>query len=162
MNGFKQRRFSGRTSGANIFNKYVFVCNGCGVHHVREPSKKAKPAACIDCGRMDFTFFHSVAEANRFAQLELERKAGLITDLKLQVPFVIHAPVWHDEMTSGLFVAGRPGKIEIGKYLADFTYTRDGKSIVEDVKGNAMTDLAAWKLKHVEAEYGVTVNIIRR
>lgn len=149
-----RRAFRGRTSGANIDHKFVFVCNGCGLWHVRLPSAKAKPYQCENsqCGRMDFTLFHSQAEAKRFAELELERKAGMIVDLKLQVPFKLHAPV--DGMVGG--------KLEIAKYLADFTYTREGRKIVEDVKGNVMTDLAAHKIKHVEAEYGVTVNIIRR
>ena len=151
-----RRAFRGRTSGSNIDHKFVFVCNGCGLWHVRLPSSKAKPYQCEDsrCGRMDFTLFHSQAEAKRFAELELERKVGRIADLKLQVPYKLHTYQNHGK--GGIVV------VELGKYLADFAYVRDGQQICEDVKGNVMTDLAAWKIKHVEAEYGIKVEIIRR
>lgn len=58
--------------------------------------------------------FDSRKEANHYCELKLLEKAGAITDLKLQVKFTLHAGI---------------------KYIADFTYTENGKTIIEDVKG---------------------------
>lgn len=74
-------------------------------------------------------------------QLRLQERAGLISDLKLQVPFPLH-------------VCG----VKLGKYVCDFVYREGGAEIVEDLKG-FRTPLFKWKLKHFEAEYGKTVRI---
>lgn len=69
--------------------------------------------------------FDSKKEAARYLVLRDEQKRGLITDLRLQVPFVLIPSQKRDD-----------GKTERPcKYVADFVYTRNGKTIVEDTKG---------------------------
>ena len=34
-------------------------------------------------------------------------------------------------------------------------------AVVEDVKGAGLTDIAKWKMKHLEAEYGINVQLIK-
>ena len=67
--------------------------------------------------------FHSQKEANRYAELKMMEKGGLITDLELQPCFLLQ-----EAFTKK---GKRYRKIE---YSADFRYKEDGQEIVEDVK----------------------------
>jgi hypothetical protein len=67
--------------------------------------------------------FDSKAEATRFLQLKALEQAGDISDLETQVSY---------ELIPSQDINGR--KERPVKYLADFRYIRDGKTIVEDVK----------------------------
>ncbi len=145
------KRWRGFTSGANIPNARVYICAGCQAWH-NEP----KPVQCVSCGRMDFIHFPSKAEAKRYGELMLEQRAGLISDLKLQPRFPLHA------FGPGSMIATNVISIKIGAYRGDFGYKRNGKIIIEDVKGGADTPLSAWKRKHAEAEHGIKINIVRR
>lgn len=71
--------------------------------------------------------FSSKREANRYSQLSLLQKAGIIRDLKLQVPFELQPSFKHPET----------GKtIRAIKYIADFTYIdENGQYHIEDTKG---------------------------
>lgn len=69
--------------------------------------------------------FDSKKEMLRFIALLSEEESGSISDLKCQMPFVLQ-----DKFTDS---EGR--KIREITYIADFVYIRDGKTIVEDVKG---------------------------
>ena len=71
--------------------------------------------------------FDSRKEANRYQELLLLEKVGAIKNLSRQVKFVL-IPSQRDEAT---------GKIVEREcsYRADFKYTEDGKTVVEDVKG---------------------------
>lgn len=135
----------GRASGTAVgkIAVKVYVCRGCGLQH-----KLDKPVQCLQCGRMDFSKFDSVGEAGRYGNLLLRVKAGLIKDLETQVriPLLAHRP-------DGLAA-------KVGEYWADFIYTRceDDARVIEDFKG-ALTDLAAWKLRHMAAQ-GMPVTII--
>lgn len=112
---------------------------------------------------MDFIHFPSKAEAKRYGELMLEQKAGLISDLKLQPQYILHAAQINAVYGRGCSTAIHAiPLVKIGAYRGDFGYKRDGKYIVEDVKGGADTPLSAWKRKHVEAEHGVKINIVRR
>lgn len=69
--------------------------------------------------------FHSKKEHARALMLRLLQQAGNITDLQMQV----HIPLY-----------GRDGPLltptgRHKRYIADFTYTENGKPVVEDVKG---------------------------
>lgn len=64
--------------------------------------------------------FDSKKEADRYRKLKLMQRAGIISDLKLQVPFIL-VPAGHGESAA--------------KYIADFTYMENGIKVVEDVKG---------------------------
>lgn len=68
----------------------------------------------------DGVSFHSKKEADRYSELSILERGGIITGLKLQVPF-------------DLFVNG----MKICRYIADSVYIEDGKQIVEDVKSKA-------------------------
>ena len=68
--------------------------------------------------------FHSRREAERYLILRQLQKDGIITDLKLQVPFVL---------IPSQIICGQ--KQQGVTYKADFTYTEDGRLVVEDSKG---------------------------
>lgn len=82
--------------------------------------------------------FDSKAEAKRFADLLLLQKAGRITDLKRQWPFVL-AP--------GVKIAGEKRARPALRFIADFCYIENGRLVVEDVKSPATAKLAAFRIK---------------
>lgn len=88
---------------------------------------------------VDGHHFPSRREANRYAELKLMERAGLIAELKLQVPFPIEVN----------------GKI-VTRYVADFTYKQEGKFICEDCKG-FRTDVYKLKKKCVQAAFGIVI-----
>jgi hypothetical protein len=61
-------------------------------------------------------------EANRWCELKMLEKAGLIKDLQRQVKFEL--------------IPKQDGERAV-HYVADFVYVEDGKMIVEDVKSAA-------------------------
>ena len=76
---------------------------------------------------IDGIVFDSQAEAARYIELRTLENLGAIKDLALQVPFVlVKGERWSD---------GRKRKDIV--YKADFvyTYTDNGETVVEDVKG---------------------------
>lgn len=83
--------------------------------------------------------FDSIKEAKRAFVLFHEEKQGLISDLKYQVRFKL---IVNDVL--------------ICTYIADFTYVRNGKYIVEDVKGYK-TDV--YKLKKSMMKAILDINI---
>lgn len=100
--------------------------------------------------------FASTAEARRYTELKALLAAGEITDLELQ-------PAFH------IVIDGRPVRIpskgypngRAVRYLADFRYrTRDGRVVVEDVKGMD-TDVSKLKRALVEAIHQVKVEVIK-
>lgn len=68
--------------------------------------------------------FDSKKEAKRYQELLLTQKAGLITDLKRQVPYIL-VPAFNLNKK----------RYRNMSYIADFTYKQNGKEIVEDTKG---------------------------
>lgn len=94
--------------------------------------------------------FDSKAEYRRWRELLRLLKAGLITDMKRQVPFeLVPAQKSPD---------GR--KLRPQTYVADFTYINDkGALIVEDVKG---FETQSWrdKRKQMFHKYGIWVREI--
>lgn len=78
--------------------------------------------------------FESNLEATRYKELKLLQRAKQISNLRLQVPFLLQ---------EGFKKNGKTHR-EI-KYIADFVYEENGQTIVEDVKG-LQTDV--FKLKH--------------
>lgn len=78
---------------------------------------------------LDGKTFDSHKEARRYQELRYLLRAGVITDLKMQVPFLL-IPAQKDE--SGKVIE------RAVTYRADFTYTdENGQYIVEDVKSEA-------------------------
>ena len=68
--------------------------------------------------------FDSKNEASRYLELKLLLKSGLIQDLVLQPAFELQPKFKYQGRTERSIT-----------YKADFQYTEDGKTIVEDVKG---------------------------
>ena len=87
--------------------------------------------------------FDSKREAARYGELRLLERLGEITDLRCQPRYE-------------LAVLG----MRLGEYRADFAYTRHGQVQCEDVKGFD-TPLSRWKRKHVQAQYGIAVQVLR-
>jgi len=83
---------------------------------------------------LDDYVFDSIQESRRYKELKLLLKAKEIQDLELQPRFLLQESFKKNGKTYR--------KIE---YIADFKYTENGKTIVEDVKG-MQTDV--FKLKH--------------
>lgn len=85
--------------------------------------------------------FDSKKEAKRYQELKMLEQAGYITDLKRQAKYVL-IPAQY-EPTSEVYTKGKEnGKLKKGRlierecaYYADFVYTENGKTVVEDVKG---------------------------
>lgn len=91
--------------------------------------------------------FDSKAEASRFIALKRMEEAGLITDLRRQVPFEL-APAVH-----------LPGKCRMSpplRYFADFVYVQDDRQIVEDVKG-FITEVYRIKRHLLKALHGIDI-----
>ena len=90
--------------------------------------------------------FDSKAEARRYGELLLLERAGKITDLQRQVPFelipVQRAPSSYTFKRGANKGMPKPGKVieSAVHYYADFVYKKDGKTVVEDVKGTKTKD----------------------
>lgn len=69
--------------------------------------------------------FDSVKEAHRYCELKLMQRAGVISDLQLQVPF---------ELIPTQRIDGKLAEKAVN-YVADFVYKQDGVQVVEDTKG---------------------------
>jgi len=72
--------------------------------------------------------FDSIKEYNRYRELVLLEKAGIISNLQKQVPMVIQEA----------FIDNDGKKQRAIIYKADFIYIKDGEEVVEDVKGYDM------------------------
>lgn len=88
--------------------------------------------------------FDSIREATRYNQLKIFQKAGLISGLKLQVPFV-------------LIPKSRYGRAI--KYVADFVYYENGEMVVEDTKG-FKTDVYRLKKRMMLETHGIEIKEI--
>lgn len=144
-------RFSGRLAG--MAAKPVWVCANlkCEMHsngEVDSAGKRKEPKQCLSCGGMVFDRFPTRAEADRWAQLRLQEKGGLISNLRRQVRYPLYTVD-----SSGL-------KVEVAVYVADFVWQeRDGRVIIQDEKPRKGVDaLAALKLKWMAAQ-GTPVTI---
>ena len=91
--------------------------------------------------QVDGITFDSLDEAARYGELKIEERAGLITDLQVHKPF-------------HLVVNG----VHICDYESDFTYHRDGKLVVEDVKSpGTITYAYRIKKKLMLAIHGIQI-----
>lgn len=70
--------------------------------------------------------FDSLAEKDRYLELLVMQKAGVISELELH-------PYW--ELIPSQKIPGKRG-FRPHRYTADFKYVRDGREIVEDVKSD--------------------------
>lgn len=93
---------------------------------------------------VDDIFFPSKKEARRYAELKMLQKAGAIQNLELQKPYEL-IPAQYESYAR----YGKNGKrLTDGKrcvekscvYKADFVYTENGQTVVEDTKGMRTKD----------------------
>ncbi len=95
--------------------------------------------------------FDSNLEAERYRQLKLLQRAKQISNLRLQVPFLLQEGFKKNGKTHR--------KIE---YIADFVYEENGQTIVEDTKG-MITETFKIKQKLFEYKYpDLNLKIITR
>ena len=85
---------------------------------------------------LDGNTFDSQKEARRWQDLQWMEAAGLISDLKRQQKFVL-IPTQREPGETGPRGGWKQGKVieKECSYMADFVYTKDGQTVVEDVKG---------------------------
>lgn len=92
--------------------------------------------------------FDSKKEAARYTELMAELSAGLIEDLRLQVEYTLQ----------GAYTTVDGERIRAIRYIADFTYRRNGELIVEDVKSKATkTRVYEIKKKLMREKYGIEI-----
>lgn len=92
--------------------------------------------------------FDSRAEARRFRALVAMEQAGFITNLRRQVKF---------ELVPSVRLFGSKRATPALRYIADFVYERDGKTVVEDVKG-VLTPV--YKIKRHLMKYVFNIDIL--
>ena len=81
-------------------------------------------------GNVKFRGHDSKKEARRAQELWLLQRAGQISNLRQQVTF---------ELIPAQYINGKCVE-RACRYVADFVYTQDGKTVVEDVKGYKTPD----------------------
>lgn len=96
--------------------------------------------------------FDSKREYERYCELSLLQKAGVIQNLQRQTKFLlIPSQYATDPKTGKEKLVERPVI-----YLADFQYIRDGKTVVEDTKGFKTKDYII-KRKLMLHVYGIRI-----
>ena len=110
----------------------------------REPKyRNLKTERMVDGRRI---VFDSRKEAQRYDQLKAMLQRGEIENLRLQQDFTLIEA----------YTSASGERVRAMRYRADFTYRRDGKDIVEDVKG-MKTKEYRMKKKLMMERYGIEV-----
>lgn len=128
--------------------------NSYSVHRQKYGNRKVQTA--------DGMKFDSMKEYNRYKELCLMQRAGLISELQTQVKFVLIPS--QREKTNELVTKGKnKGLPKQGKlieqecsYIADFVYQQNGQTVVEDTKG-FRTDAYIIKRKLMLSVYGIQI-----
>ena len=102
-----------------------------------EPPEKKRTKYGNQKAERGLLTFDSQKEARRFDELMMLKKAGKITDLKLQPEFTL---------TEGFRDFDGKWKKAL-KYRADFSYKKDGVLVVEDVKSVATKENRTYQTK---------------
>lgn len=109
--------------------------------------------------------FDSEKEAARYCQLKLLLRAGKISNLQLQKEYELIPAQYVKVPTNEFYTRGeRKGERKTKsvcvekavKYFADFVYTENGKTVVEDTKG-VRTDTYKIKRKLMLYRYGIKI-----
>lgn len=79
----------------------------------------------------------SIKEKRRYCQLQLLERQGIISDLRLQVPFELIPPIYEDVEVQLKTKTKIVKKLvqRATTYVADFVYLQNGRVVVEDAKG---------------------------
>ena len=94
--------------------------------------------------------FDSKLEADKYTHLKTLERIGKISDLQIQKPFQLLTD--QEKRTDIILSLGKRKKIAGIKYLADFTYIRNGQKVALDTKGRT-TEVYKIKLKMFLACY---------
>lgn len=107
--------------------------------------------------RIDGIVFDSKKEAGRYCELKLLERAGKIQNLELQKSFEL-IPAQREPDTMTKTGKTKPGKVieQSVKYVADFVYMENGKTVVEDTKGFRTKDYII-KRKLMMYVYGIGI-----
>lgn len=103
--------------------------------------------------------FDSEAEARRYAELLMQSNAGIITNLRRQVKYRLIPTQKLIEPKKDCGGRMRHSEYPVD-YVADFVYEKDGKTIVEDVKGKE-TDTYVIKRKLMLYVHGIQITEVR-
>jgi hypothetical protein len=108
----------------------------------------------------DGLVFDSVRERNRYLELKLMERAGDISDLRRQVKFTL-IDTQREPDTQGPRGGIKRGKVieKETAYIADFVYTANGETVVEDAKG-VKTPEYIIKRKLMLERYGIRIKEI--
>lgn len=92
----------------------------------------------------------SEKEARRLVELSLLNRAGKIQNVRTQVPYKLIPAAVRDDGTTE----------KSAKYIADFVYEQDGKTVVEDVKSEITRKKQEYVLKRklMLFVYGLTIH----
>ena len=102
---------------------------------------------------VDGIVFDSQAEARRWRELRLLERAGEISGLRRQVPYVFLVHTTGTEPECG------EDKRQM-RYVADFVYFEGGREVVEDVKGYRTAEYKR-KRRLMQKIYGVDIRETR-
>ena len=103
--------------------------------------------------------FDSKKEMYRYIRLKSMQDEGLISDLRMQVPYEIIPAVYEEEIVQLKTKVKTINKCvqRAAYYLADFVYKdKDGNEVVEDAKG-MRTEKYLLKKKMMRAFLGITI-----
>ena len=103
--------------------------------------------------------FDSKKEMYRYIRLKSMQEEGLISDLRMQVPYEIIPAVYEEETVQMKTKVKTVTKCvqRAVHYLADFVYKdKDGNEVVEDAKG-MRTEKYLLKKKMMRAFLGITI-----
>lgn len=105
--------------------------------------------------------FDSKAEAARYGELVQLQRAGKISDLELKKKYELIPSQYVNVCTADGKIKKRCAERAV-TYTADFVYTQDGETIVEDVKGYKIPKSAGYakfvlKRKLMLYRYGIIV-----
>lgn len=93
--------------------------------------------------------FDSKRERDRYIILKNAEGKGTISELKLQPTFTLIEAIYHEEtvqLKTKIKTVRRCDQLPI-TYKADFSYIKDGKLTVEDVKGSEYMITEVFKIK---------------
>ena len=106
--------------------------------------------------------FDSKKEYKRFCELSLLERAGEITNLQRQVPYLL-IPEQRAPSTEVYKKGSRAGQPKPGPvlerrvvYIADFVYQQNGEAVVEDTKGIKTKEYII-KRKLLLYQYGIRI-----
>ena len=143
---------SGTDRGGRVSTRWT-AQDLAGVRHrlygqSTRPSRKYRNEPQTEDGHQ----FDSKLEMRRYFELKTMAAAKLISELKVHPEFALHSPDPN----------GIPRRV--CAYIADFSYVRDGKLILEDAKSAPTRQTAIYQLKRrmMEIEWGISVVEILR